>query len=397
METPTAISPKRPLSRPRRMLFGITAVLLIVCAGLAAAEWLLRWRQLRIIKSDRLTPGLSRPDAQLGWLPTRHWTGRHEHHDFDVTYSINGTGFRGDDIRAHKPPAKSIAVVGDSFTFGTGVNDDETFVALLNQHRSGRERFYNFAVAGYSTDQELLLVEREVLRWKPDRLLLVVYLANDLFDNQLPLSLQVNRAKPMFILTNGVLFLTNIPASLSAERSRQPSLRDMVLGTGRAQQGLRMRLETRSYLARSFSEALLPAPDLSSGFDQRFDYGLSLFWALVERMRESCRTNGTEFTMALMSGHSLVENPRSLSAQYQEFFRRRIAAESSKRRVTVIDLASQLQQRYRQQGGKWFHPNEGHLNSAGHQVVAEILDQALPQTLPGHLIGLPAGTNALAR
>src|SRR5688572_10951125 len=188
METPKAVPPKRALSRSRRMLFGITAVLLIVSAGLAAAEWLLRWRQLKIIQSDRLAPGLSRHDAQLGWIPTRHWTGRHQHYDFDVNYSINGAGFRGLDIRDHKPPAKSVAVVGDSFTFGTGVNDDETFVALLNQHRSGGERFYNFAIAGYSTDQELLLVEREVLRWKPDRLLLVVYLANDLFDNQLPMS-----------------------------------------------------------------------------------------------------------------------------------------------------------------------------------------------------------------
>lgn len=54
-----------------------------------------------------------------------------------------------------KDSCERVFVYGCSFTYGYGVNDDETFVSLLNQSRKG-ESFSNFGVPGYGTLQGLM-------------------------------------------------------------------------------------------------------------------------------------------------------------------------------------------------------------------------------------------------
>jgi hypothetical protein len=350
-----------------------------VAAATAAAEWLLRSRYLRIAGSDRLERGVTIPDPMLGWRLQPYWHGRHSHHDFDVAYSINAGGLRGLDPRAHRPPARNVAIVGDSFTFGIGVNDDEVFTHLLNRRQPQRRRVYNFAVPGYSTDQELLLAERQILGTKPDILVLVVYLANDLFDNQLTMPLQVRHVKPRFVLSGSELMLTNTPVPDGPiDRTGQPNLLDMVLGDRPEKARWRQRLEGRSYLFRLLSETVLPAPAEDPAFDERFAPALRLFWAIVERLQRSCVAHETRCVLALMAGSSFVESPASLSAHFQDFFRQRLVGGAADRRIAMIDVAGAMKERYERRRGRWFHPNEGHLNAEGHRIVASIFEDALP-------------------
>lgn len=190
-------------------------VRLLVCVQLffllAGSELVVRWQQSRIRNSDRLDPGIAHYDPELGWKLTPNWTGSHRTFDFTVRYTINEAGLRADSPLPFDRRGKLVAVVGDSFAFGLGVNDDQTFVHLLNQSARDQATFVNFSVPGYSTDQEALLIERDVLRWKPDVIILAVYVANDLFDNLLDHPLQVNHAKPRFALCDGRLVLTNVP------------------------------------------------------------------------------------------------------------------------------------------------------------------------------------------
>ena len=46
-------------------------------------------------------------------------------------------------------------------------------------------------------------------------------------------------------------------------------------------------------------------------------------------------------------------------------------------KVEVIDLAKMMRARYQKESRKWFYPHEGHLNPAGHRVMADILSSAL--------------------
>ena len=42
-------------------------------------------------------------------------------------------------------------------------------------------------------------------------------------------------------------------------------------------------------------------------------------------------------------------------------------------KLDVIDLAKLLRERYKNQRGKWFYPNEGHVTPLGQKVIADIL------------------------
>jgi len=87
----------------------------------------------------------------------------------------NRWGMRDGDYARDKPPGVlRIAVLGSSVTMGAGVEDKETYEALLEAdlRRDGmRVESLNFAVFGYSALQNLIVLETKVLPFHPDVLL----------------------------------------------------------------------------------------------------------------------------------------------------------------------------------------------------------------------------------
>src|SRR5262245_1844183 len=53
--------------------------------------------------------------------------------EFKVTIHQNRWGFRGGALERAKGERQRVLVLGDSFTYGVGVEDDETFSARLEQ------------------------------------------------------------------------------------------------------------------------------------------------------------------------------------------------------------------------------------------------------------------------
>ncbi|MHC4267339.1 MAG: SGNH/GDSL hydrolase family protein [Planctomycetota bacterium] len=147
-------------------------------------------------------------DDTLGWRLKPGAVRIHKTNEFEATYNINNSGYRGKVYdKSRTPNTFRIVVLGDSVGFGWGVQDDETFSALLDKRLPGVE-VINLSVAGYSTDQELLLLKKEGLSYQPD-LVIVQMTRNDLTEIQLPFVYE--RSKPFFILQNGNLVLKNVP------------------------------------------------------------------------------------------------------------------------------------------------------------------------------------------
>ncbi len=93
---------------------------------------------------------------------------------------INARGFRDIERPLEKPAGKQrIAILGDSFTFGMAVNIDDTYVSQLEQllkpDYSGIE-VLNFGVIGYTTWQYLDLLERKVMAYQPDLIVVGIFL-----------------------------------------------------------------------------------------------------------------------------------------------------------------------------------------------------------------------------
>jgi lysophospholipase L1-like esterase len=106
--------------------------------------------------------------------------------EFTETSRTNALGMRGTaDVVPKRPGEVRILAVGDSFTYGHGVQDDETYPAVLERLLRARghdARVLNAGVPGYSTDQEYAYVLRDGLQLAPDLLLLGVH-CSDVSDN----------------------------------------------------------------------------------------------------------------------------------------------------------------------------------------------------------------------
>jgi len=101
-----------------------------------------------------------------------------------VEMHVNAQGFRGPAVA---PVAAAdvvrIACLGDSHTFGWGVDDDDTWPAhlareLARRHTDASFEVMNCGVNAYDTLQEVLWLERRVLGYRPD-LVLLQYYVND--------------------------------------------------------------------------------------------------------------------------------------------------------------------------------------------------------------------------
>lgn len=97
--------------------------------------------------------------------------GRVEHLDAVVTINTDGTRFTGN---APADPARRIFVLGDSYVFGDGVNDQQTFAFLL-QTAFPDSVVHLHALAGYSWANALVTMQRIKDRIRPGDIVVLGY------------------------------------------------------------------------------------------------------------------------------------------------------------------------------------------------------------------------------
>ena len=147
------------------------------------------------------------PDGRLGYKLRPNWETVHANIDFQVTVRTNNLGLRGEDISEKKPAdVLRVLVLGDSFTFGYGVENDEAFPArleaLLYNRINRRVEVLNSGVPGWSTAQYWIFLRERGFVLEPD-LVLVAIMENDIpdlgwnqyiFDDELlPISIESTR------------------------------------------------------------------------------------------------------------------------------------------------------------------------------------------------------------
>jgi hypothetical protein len=107
----------------------------------------------------------------------------------DYQYTVNSQGFRSRaDIGLKSPHSKRILFVGDSFTFGVGVNDSATYPARvearLRRWCGAPVESINAGVGGFGTSHELSFLQHYGWRLDPD-VVVLGFLTSDPEDNSL--------------------------------------------------------------------------------------------------------------------------------------------------------------------------------------------------------------------
>jgi hypothetical protein len=128
---------------------------------------------------NRSSPKRFTTDPFTGWRMAANVTFRWSVDGQWSHYQANSQGFRSPHHYEARDDQRTIAIVGDSFAFGMGVDQEDTFGAVLERRLEPQTIVYNFAMPGFGLDQMWMSVRHQALPLKPD-LLVVAFIDEDL-------------------------------------------------------------------------------------------------------------------------------------------------------------------------------------------------------------------------
>lgn len=152
--------------------------------------------------------------------------------------TVNQHGMRDRPYALAKAPGTlRLAFLGSSHTMGSGVGDDETFENLLENHltRSGLPvESLNFAVAGHSVVEDLIVLEQKALSFAPDVVVQVAH-THDLRKLGRYLARIVHQGRPIEApeLLQRLAFLDPAEPPRVLEQRLRPHLRSLLAWTYR--------------------------------------------------------------------------------------------------------------------------------------------------------------------
>jgi hypothetical protein len=146
-------------------------------------------------------------DPKLGWRGRAGVRGRFSGRDFHVSVTHDPDG-RRTTARPYIQGKKNILILGDSFGWGWGVQDDQ-IISECMMRISDDLNVYNLSASGYGTDQEYLDFVEHTVRYPEFDAVVVLFCENDLVD--IGHKIRFGNPKPQFILSGDDLVLTNVP------------------------------------------------------------------------------------------------------------------------------------------------------------------------------------------
>lgn len=296
-------------------------------------------------------------DPNLGWDLVPGAGDRLTTDEFDVKIEITEQGLRSHRTfsRLPEPTGRRVLVIGDSFSFGHGVDVEAAWPArleeALKQLTGEPAAVINQSVTGYGTDQQILRLEDRGFQFRPDTVVLGLFVGN-VFRNAR--HFQIGYPKPRFVLDGGKLKLTHVPVPEGALEPRGPSRLLHVAGST-----WRMAREHLGYgEAWAVTEALL------------------------QRLERRCRAEGAELLVVVIPKDRLI---------YGQGQRRRIHQRTQDRAVEMLealnlphlDLAPVLKAAKDTPGGdtqRLYFPIDGHWTEEAHRLAADAIADRLLAT-----------------
>lgn len=311
-----------------RLLRGIGAFLVATLVFLAIAELGLRaWLANHVIYDVEMSRyaqlvKLESPNPEIGHV---HRPGA-QAHLMGVDVTINSDGLRDvEHTRERRADGrKRIAVLGDSLTFGWGVEREDTFAALLGGLLGGDRavEIVNFGTGNYDTTQEVALFREKGLAYRPDEVFLF-YFIND--------AEPVPRKSPLAFLANFrvTTFYWSRLRELFSSRSGNEDF--------------------RTYYANLYRDG---AP------------GWEATRKALRDLAALCRERGIALRVVLLPElHDLVDYP------FQEAHEK-VARVLRDENVPVLDLAPAFADQ-RDPHSLWVSLDDAHPNAKAHRLIAE--------------------------
>jgi len=230
--------------------------------------------------------------------PVRGWAVKPDVHDLpawgETRVSTNSRGLRGSREFAYERRAgvPRIVALGDSFTFGDEVGDEQAWPRRLAAELPGVE-VLNLGVHGYGHDQMLLYLQEQGVLYRPD-VVLLGFLSDDMERNVLAFR---DYAKPRFELRGGRLELQNVPVPSPAETLAAEPLRSKLVDV---------------------LELLRASARWRSGFTPRYTRELTA--AILDEMARTARSVGARPVFVYLPVYGEIDKPEISMTRRERWF-----------------------------------------------------------------------------
>lgn len=339
---------------------GAVAVLLVLLAGEAIGRLAVpAWTPPSFRGGD-----FWQHDDLLGWRHRPDQEGRFIGRDFEVAVATNSHGLRDrEHPLAPLPGTRRAVLLGDSYGWGWGVDQDATLDAVIERRHPGLE-VINCSVMGYGTDQEYLILRDRCLAFRPHEVVLL-FTPNDVHNNRC--AREYRSGKPLFELDDAGRLVNRNPVVTPPDGwqrletlvlTRTYFVRRLYLGLWQiADTTKRAARRAGARAASGQGGAVRPDPHCT----QQSPYEITA--ALLRAIRDLAHAHGASFAVAavpaVLPGESAI----------LDFLRQRLDEDG-------IPYLS-LEEAFAAAGEPTAFAHDVHWNAAGHRLAAGVIGRYL--------------------
>jgi len=353
----------------KRVLFGMIAVVFGFSCALGLGEVV-----LRLLKPQMTGPIQYAFDQELGPIPVPNQSARRVlPGNYDYRYTNNSLGLRGSrEYSFSQSTTERVLVLGDSFTYGLGVDDDQTFAARIESRLIAAEKpveVINAGSPGKGTDYALKFFDTVGRKFSPT-LTVLCFFRNDFDDNvrgayytidvQMhlqPKSLRSSMASQKQILSKIPLYNWLISWSHLANLLKQAAISMLTVGDEAGSTSKNDSLVTRYSRERSS----LPV---------QHQFATSIY---LHHLNQSVQNSQSALLVFYIPDADDVESYRSNKSMAEE---ERVLTELlEKESVAFISLTSFLADSQTLISQLYY--NEGHWTAVAHQLAAKAIADAV--------------------
>lgn len=353
-------------------------------------------------------------DPQRGWRNVPNADGWFSTDEYDVHLQYNSRGIRGPELPYDKPSGTyRVVLFGDSFIEGYSVNREDRVAEQLEKTLAAQDPSRKYEVvalgtAGYSTDQELLWLESEGVKYHPDVVVTMFYMNDVWFNGQ---SKYWRGEKPVFVIENGALKLTNVPVpdtrpagDKKKEKKQSGGIKHWLLANSKIVALLSRSLENSSALRGTATRLGLIAPREKEGEEesgphvadelsvfQKFEppatqYGWQMTDALLDKMKTVSNDAGAKFIAFHIPFKGVVYQEdwgpilAKLGIAQDQLDPNRVKqhfdAVCMRHKLDCIEPTAEYKQVAAERakaGTRLYYVQDNHWNPGGHALAAEIL------------------------
>ncbi|MGQ0723146.1 MAG: GDSL-type esterase/lipase family protein [Candidatus Eiseniibacteriota bacterium] len=361
---------------PRRtLLLSVVTVLLGVAAACGLGEVALRffWPQ-----RSAASTGMFRQDPVAGYSLQPGHVDEIRVPEYRTSIRIDPQGYRVPEQGARDDGSARVLAIGDSFTFGVGVNAEDAWPEVLEQLLASEEALdasvRNGGVGGYGALRSARLLIGRQADWDPQVVVHVLYPGNDLEDSDPDGYLRTPRISDGRMVAAEKGFLTRLRFQLRVRSHLYAFLRERLYDVYQ-----RTPLADRSRYLDPVGLAVWPEPVERAGWPAvQSAFREIAAWARERDVRYLVVIAPVKYQVSDEAWQDYVRRWGRPDSDFERDHAQRVIGDWLTREgIAWIDLLGGFRDAEREAPGSTYFPVDAHWTAAGHRLAADLVRREL--------------------